>query len=198
MLGRRVRNTGLEDLLGVIARRAWEAGWGDLLGGIARRAWKTCVLKTLLGDLLGRLASRNGTKYNAHIFFSPSHQSMQAHTLSKPNLESESPLALSLHPLDNLCRLARSLYRGVPSQGQVFLAGVTREPPFCLGGICPIKLHGDMLVSMSLSTWAQTISPFTQAWRIAPSELYIVPLATSRYAKIFAAVDRFTRNAAVE
>ena len=71
MLGRRVRKTGLEDLLGVVARRAWEAGLGDLLGGIARRAWKTCVLKTLLGDLLGRLASRHGTKYNAHIFSVP-------------------------------------------------------------------------------------------------------------------------------
>ena len=40
MLGRHVRKTGSEDLLGVTARRAW----------------KTCVLKALLGDLLGRLA----------------------------------------------------------------------------------------------------------------------------------------------
>ena len=70
---------------------------------------------------------------------------MQAHTLSKPTLESESPLARSLHPLDNLCRLVRSLYRGVQIKGKSPLQARHRN----LHAICPIKLHGDMLVSMN-------------------------------------------------
>ena len=70
---------------------------------------------------------------------------MQAHTLSKPTLESESPLARSLHPLDNLCRLVRSLYRGVHVKGKSPLQARHGN----LHAICPIKLHGGMLVSMN-------------------------------------------------